>query len=182
MSLALNKSNITPPCNQNPNYSFNPKQTVHFVTALKLCFCSKVDPGNTGRVGPTEAALFLKKSGLPDITLGRVSGKCSPRHECVIYLTLHLSYFIWFNLLYYYILNIVFVNIFWSVVCKWNFKMCVEVLFFIFLKRSIVSLNIWSRFQSTSPPVSLSIIWHGQTHWVPCLFSLGVEFPLKVKE
>lgn len=34
---------------------------------------SKVDPGNTGRVGPTEAALFLKKSGLPDITLGKVS-------------------------------------------------------------------------------------------------------------
>uniref|UniRef100_A0A8C2CL68 Epidermal growth factor receptor pathway substrate 15-like 1a n=1 Tax=Cyprinus carpio TaxID=7962 RepID=A0A8C2CL68_CYPCA len=32
----------------------------------------KVDPGNTGRVGPTEAALFLKKSGLPDITLGKV--------------------------------------------------------------------------------------------------------------
>lgn len=35
--------------------------------------CSKVDPGNTGRVGPTEAALFLKKSGLPDFTLGKVS-------------------------------------------------------------------------------------------------------------
>lgn len=37
-----------------------------------MCVCSKVDPGNTGRVGPTEAALFLKKSGLPDITLGKV--------------------------------------------------------------------------------------------------------------
>lgn len=35
-------------------------------------FFLKVDPGNTGRVGPTEAALFLKKSGLPDITLGKV--------------------------------------------------------------------------------------------------------------
>uniref|UniRef100_A0A3B4D2F3 Epidermal growth factor receptor pathway substrate 15 like 1 n=1 Tax=Pygocentrus nattereri TaxID=42514 RepID=A0A3B4D2F3_PYGNA len=33
--------------------------------------CYQVDPGNTGRVGPTEAALFLKKSGLPDITLGK---------------------------------------------------------------------------------------------------------------
>ncbi|CAG14424.1 unnamed protein product, partial [Tetraodon nigroviridis] len=33
-------------------------------------FYRQVDPGNTGRVGPTEAALFLKKSGLPDITLG----------------------------------------------------------------------------------------------------------------
>lgn len=38
-----------------------------------MCVCSKVDPGNMGRVGPTEAALFLKKSGLPDITLGKVS-------------------------------------------------------------------------------------------------------------
>lgn len=38
-----------------------------------MCVCSKVDPGNTGRVGPTEAALFLKKSGLPDLTLGKVS-------------------------------------------------------------------------------------------------------------
>lgn len=37
-----------------------------------MCVCSQVDPGNTGRVGPTEAALFLKKSGLPDITLGKV--------------------------------------------------------------------------------------------------------------
>lgn len=33
----------------------------------------KVDPGNTGRVAPTEAALFLKKSGLPDVTLGKVT-------------------------------------------------------------------------------------------------------------
>ncbi len=40
--------------------------------SLFVCFL-KVDPGNTGRVGPTEAALFLKKSGLPDITLGKVS-------------------------------------------------------------------------------------------------------------
>uniref|UniRef100_A0A673CMK0 Epidermal growth factor receptor pathway substrate 15-like 1a n=1 Tax=Sphaeramia orbicularis TaxID=375764 RepID=A0A673CMK0_9TELE len=40
-------------------------------------FYRQVDPGNTGRVGPTEAALFLKKSGLPDITLGKVSmDKC----------------------------------------------------------------------------------------------------------
>uniref|UniRef100_A0A3P8UM51 Epidermal growth factor receptor pathway substrate 15 like 1 n=1 Tax=Cynoglossus semilaevis TaxID=244447 RepID=A0A3P8UM51_CYNSE len=53
-------------------------------------FYRQVDPGNTGRVGPTEAALFLKKSGLPDITLGRVSGKCSPRHECGFYVALRL--------------------------------------------------------------------------------------------
>lgn len=37
-----------------------------------LCLL-QVDPGNLGRVGPTEAALFLKKSGLADVTLGKVS-------------------------------------------------------------------------------------------------------------
>uniref|UniRef100_A0A3P8U2I9 Epidermal growth factor receptor pathway substrate 15 like 1 n=1 Tax=Amphiprion percula TaxID=161767 RepID=A0A3P8U2I9_AMPPE len=40
--------------------------------------CFKVDPGNTGRVGPTEAALFLKKSGLPDITLGKIWDLADP--------------------------------------------------------------------------------------------------------
>uniref|UniRef100_A0A3P9CQ17 Epidermal growth factor receptor pathway substrate 15 like 1 n=1 Tax=Maylandia zebra TaxID=106582 RepID=A0A3P9CQ17_9CICH len=39
-------------------------------------FYRQVDPGNTGRVGPTEAALFLKKSGLPDLTLGKVGTLC----------------------------------------------------------------------------------------------------------
>ncbi|XP_054880111.1 epidermal growth factor receptor substrate 15-like 1 isoform X3 [Poeciliopsis prolifica] len=34
-------------------------------------FYRQVDPENTGRVGPTEAALFLKRSGLPDSTLGK---------------------------------------------------------------------------------------------------------------
>uniref|UniRef100_A0A3B4F504 Epidermal growth factor receptor pathway substrate 15 like 1 n=1 Tax=Pundamilia nyererei TaxID=303518 RepID=A0A3B4F504_9CICH len=38
-------------------------------------FYRQVDPGNTGRVGPTEAALFLKKSGLPDLTLGKVGNQ-----------------------------------------------------------------------------------------------------------
>uniref|UniRef100_A0AAY4DCY6 Epidermal growth factor receptor pathway substrate 15-like 1a n=1 Tax=Denticeps clupeoides TaxID=299321 RepID=A0AAY4DCY6_9TELE len=37
-----------------------------------------IDPGNTGRVGPTEAALFLKKSGLPDITLGKIWDLADP--------------------------------------------------------------------------------------------------------
>uniref|UniRef100_A0A7N6B9W3 Epidermal growth factor receptor pathway substrate 15-like 1a n=1 Tax=Anabas testudineus TaxID=64144 RepID=A0A7N6B9W3_ANATE len=37
-----------------------------------------VDPGSTGRVGPTEAALFLKKSGLPDITLGKIWDLADP--------------------------------------------------------------------------------------------------------
>ncbi|XP_024921762.1 epidermal growth factor receptor substrate 15-like 1 isoform X9 [Cynoglossus semilaevis] len=41
-------------------------------------FYRQVDPGNTGRVGPTEAALFLKKSGLPDITLGRIWDLADP--------------------------------------------------------------------------------------------------------
>ncbi|KAI1883029.1 hypothetical protein AGOR_G00241030 [Albula goreensis] len=38
----------------------------------------QVDPGNTGRVGPTEAALFLKKSGLPDATLGKIWDLADP--------------------------------------------------------------------------------------------------------
>ncbi|KAM8875666.1 epidermal growth factor receptor substrate 15-like 1 isoform 7-T7 [Spinachia spinachia] len=38
----------------------------------------QVDPGNTGRVGPTEAALFLKKSGLPDIMLGKIWDLADP--------------------------------------------------------------------------------------------------------
>ncbi|XP_060738799.1 epidermal growth factor receptor substrate 15-like 1 isoform X4 [Tachysurus vachellii] len=41
-------------------------------------FYRQVDPGNTGRVGPTEAALFLKKSGLPDITLGKIWDLADP--------------------------------------------------------------------------------------------------------
>uniref|UniRef100_A0A3Q3NJA1 Epidermal growth factor receptor pathway substrate 15 like 1 n=1 Tax=Mastacembelus armatus TaxID=205130 RepID=A0A3Q3NJA1_9TELE len=41
-------------------------------------FYRQVDPGNTGRVGPTEAAVFLKKSGLPDITLGKIWDLADP--------------------------------------------------------------------------------------------------------
>ncbi|XP_058615423.1 epidermal growth factor receptor substrate 15-like 1 isoform X6 [Onychostoma macrolepis] len=41
-------------------------------------FYRQVDPGNTGRVGPTEAALFLKKSGLPDIMLGKIWDLADP--------------------------------------------------------------------------------------------------------
>ncbi|XP_037625192.1 epidermal growth factor receptor substrate 15-like 1 isoform X6 [Sebastes umbrosus] len=43
-----------------------------------LTSLSQVDPGNTGRVGPTEAALFLKKSGLPDVTLGKIWDLADP--------------------------------------------------------------------------------------------------------
>uniref|UniRef100_A0A3Q3FHS4 EH domain-containing protein n=1 Tax=Labrus bergylta TaxID=56723 RepID=A0A3Q3FHS4_9LABR len=49
----------------------------HSAPLIKYCFY-KVDPGNTGRVGPTEAALFLKKSGLPDITLGKIWDLADP--------------------------------------------------------------------------------------------------------
>ncbi|XP_028672366.1 epidermal growth factor receptor substrate 15-like 1 isoform X2 [Erpetoichthys calabaricus] len=38
----------------------------------------QVDPGNSGRVGPTEAALFLKKSGLPDAVLGKIWDLADP--------------------------------------------------------------------------------------------------------
>uniref|UniRef100_A0A3B4XJC3 Epidermal growth factor receptor pathway substrate 15 like 1 n=1 Tax=Seriola lalandi dorsalis TaxID=1841481 RepID=A0A3B4XJC3_SERLL len=48
------------------------------LTLLHVCVCFEVDPGNTGRVGPTEAALFLKKSGLPDITLGKIWDLADP--------------------------------------------------------------------------------------------------------
>ncbi|XP_053286567.1 epidermal growth factor receptor substrate 15-like 1 isoform X8 [Pleuronectes platessa] len=41
-------------------------------------FYRQVDPGNTGRVGPTEAALFLKKSELPDVTLGKIWDLADP--------------------------------------------------------------------------------------------------------
>uniref|UniRef100_A0A3B3BMV8 Epidermal growth factor receptor pathway substrate 15-like 1a n=1 Tax=Oryzias melastigma TaxID=30732 RepID=A0A3B3BMV8_ORYME len=41
-------------------------------------FYRQVDPGNLGRVGPTEAALFLKKSGLADVTLGKIWDLADP--------------------------------------------------------------------------------------------------------
>ncbi|XP_015257814.1 PREDICTED: uncharacterized protein LOC107102880 [Cyprinodon variegatus] len=41
-------------------------------------FYRQVDPDNTGRVGPTEAALFLKKSALPDSTLGKIWDLADP--------------------------------------------------------------------------------------------------------
>lgn len=37
-----------------------------------LAVLLQVDPAYTGRVGASEAALFLKKSGLSDIILGKV--------------------------------------------------------------------------------------------------------------
>lgn len=40
------------------------------VSTLAVLF--QVDPTYTGRVGASEAALFLKKSGLSDIILGKV--------------------------------------------------------------------------------------------------------------
>uniref|UniRef100_A0A673NIY6 Epidermal growth factor receptor substrate 15-like 1 n=1 Tax=Sinocyclocheilus rhinocerous TaxID=307959 RepID=A0A673NIY6_9TELE len=55
-------------------YDWIPRAIFHH---LYVCFL-KVDPGNTGRVGPTEAALFLKKSGLPDITLGKIWDLADP--------------------------------------------------------------------------------------------------------
>lgn len=36
-----------------------------------------MDPGNLGKVGATEAAQFLKRSGLSDSTLGKVSHSSS---------------------------------------------------------------------------------------------------------
>uniref|UniRef100_A0A4W3JMM6 Epidermal growth factor receptor pathway substrate 15 like 1 n=1 Tax=Callorhinchus milii TaxID=7868 RepID=A0A4W3JMM6_CALMI len=38
----------------------------------------QVDPAHTGKVGPHEAALFLKKSGLSDVTLGKIWDLADP--------------------------------------------------------------------------------------------------------
>ncbi|XP_043576707.1 epidermal growth factor receptor substrate 15-like 1 isoform X7 [Chiloscyllium plagiosum] len=38
----------------------------------------QVDPAHTGKVGPNEAALFLKKSGLSDVTLGKIWDLADP--------------------------------------------------------------------------------------------------------
>ncbi|NXV73898.1 EP15R factor, partial [Atlantisia rogersi] len=47
-------------------------------------FIFQVDPAYTGRVGASEAALFLKKSGLSDIILGKIWDLADP--ECKGYL------------------------------------------------------------------------------------------------
>uniref|UniRef100_A0A8D2QDW3 EH domain-containing protein n=1 Tax=Zonotrichia albicollis TaxID=44394 RepID=A0A8D2QDW3_ZONAL len=41
-------------------------------------FLFQVDPTYTGRVGASEAALFLKKSGLSDIILGKIWDLADP--------------------------------------------------------------------------------------------------------
>uniref|UniRef100_A0A8C9PKH1 Epidermal growth factor receptor pathway substrate 15 like 1 n=1 Tax=Spermophilus dauricus TaxID=99837 RepID=A0A8C9PKH1_SPEDA len=41
-------------------------------------YYKQVDPAYTGRVGASEAALFLKKSGLSDIILGKTAVPCHP--------------------------------------------------------------------------------------------------------
>lgn len=46
---------------------------LHFLKPhLSVTLPLQVDPAYTGRVGASEAALFLKKSGLSDIILGKV--------------------------------------------------------------------------------------------------------------
>ncbi|KFO24685.1 Epidermal growth factor receptor substrate 15-like 1 [Fukomys damarensis] len=41
-------------------------------------YYKQVDPAHTGRVGASEAALFLKKSGLSDVTLGKIWDLADP--------------------------------------------------------------------------------------------------------
>lgn len=55
-------------------------EIMDFWLTCDLTAMVKVDPGNTGRVAPTEAALFLKKSGLSDVTLGKVTNTRVQRH------------------------------------------------------------------------------------------------------
>ncbi len=40
-----------------------------------VCVCLQVDPTGSGRVAAADAALFLKRSGLADLVLGKVSKK-----------------------------------------------------------------------------------------------------------
>ncbi|XP_051554834.1 epidermal growth factor receptor substrate 15-like 1 isoform X3 [Myxocyprinus asiaticus] len=44
-------------------------------------FYRQVDPGNTGKVGATEAAQFLKRSGLSDSTLGQIWDLSDPERK-----------------------------------------------------------------------------------------------------
>lgn len=39
---------------------------------LSMSVCVQVDPTGSGRVGAADAALFLKRSGLADLVLGKV--------------------------------------------------------------------------------------------------------------
>ncbi|XP_055514710.1 epidermal growth factor receptor substrate 15-like 1 isoform X3 [Leucoraja erinacea] len=45
---------------------------------LYEAYYRQVDPAHTGKVGPTEAALFLKKSGLSDVILGKIWDVADP--------------------------------------------------------------------------------------------------------
>uniref|UniRef100_A0A2K6N6L2 EH domain-containing protein n=1 Tax=Rhinopithecus bieti TaxID=61621 RepID=A0A2K6N6L2_RHIBE len=46
--------------------------------SLYESYYKQVDPAYTGRVGASEAALFLKKSGLSDIILGKIWDLADP--------------------------------------------------------------------------------------------------------
>ncbi|PNI50758.1 EPS15L1 isoform 12, partial [Pan troglodytes] len=46
--------------------------------SLYESYYKQVDPAHTGRVGASEAALFLKKSGLSDIILGKIWDLADP--------------------------------------------------------------------------------------------------------
>lgn len=44
-----------------------------FFFKMGVCCCVQVDPTGSGRVAAGDAALFLKRSGLADLVLGKVS-------------------------------------------------------------------------------------------------------------
>ncbi|XP_059949804.1 epidermal growth factor receptor substrate 15-like 1 isoform X6 [Mesoplodon densirostris] len=52
--------------------------TIHTGNPLYESYYKQVDPAYTGRVGASEAALFLKKSGLSDIILGKIWDLADP--------------------------------------------------------------------------------------------------------
>lgn len=52
-----------------------------------MTMCVQVDPTGSGRVAAADAALFLKRSGLADLVLGKVSKD----HDVYVVLAVHVD-------------------------------------------------------------------------------------------
>lgn len=64
--------------------------TALMTVPVTLGGCVKVDPAGSGWVTATDAALFLKRSGLADLVLGKVSKDSDERWRITSVLTLLL--------------------------------------------------------------------------------------------
>lgn len=58
--------------------SFN-EYASKFIEIVFMSVCVQVDPTGSGRVAAADAALFLKRSGLADLVLGKVSTESNER-------------------------------------------------------------------------------------------------------